>query len=54
MPAEVSQLLNTIETTRERMIFLAAATSFNDHQVVQISTELDNLIIKYLHLTKKQ
>ncbi|WP_075050773.1 aspartyl-phosphate phosphatase Spo0E family protein [Bacillus testis] len=54
MVAEIRQLLQHIETTRERMIFLASSTSITDHQVVQVSTELDNLINRYFILTKKQ
>lgn len=48
------QLLTRIEEYRERMIYLAGYSSIKDSRVVEVSAELDNLIIQYIHLTKKQ
>lgn len=54
MGADVCQLLKNIEITRARMVFLASNSSMMDNQVIQVSTELDDLINKYFILTKKQ
>ncbi|MDQ0220151.1 aspartyl-phosphate phosphatase Spo0E family protein [Peribacillus cavernae] len=48
------QLLRNIEECRERMIHLASYSTMDNHRVVEASTELDQLINQYLHLTKKQ
>lgn len=48
------QLLTRIEEYRERMIHLAGYSSIKDSRVVEVSAELDTLIIQYIHLTKKQ
>ncbi|WP_409305878.1 aspartyl-phosphate phosphatase Spo0E family protein [Peribacillus sp. SCS-155] len=47
-------LLNRIEESRRKMINLASYSSMIDKQVVEASTELDKLIIKYFDLSKKQ
>lgn len=54
MAVDICQLLENIETTRERMVFLASNSSMNDNQVVKVSTELDDLINSYFILIKKQ
>ena len=53
MSVDVGQLLESIESTRERMLFLASNSSINDNQVVQVSIELDDLLNKYFSLTMK-
>ena len=53
MSVDVGQLLESIESTRERMLFLASNSSINDNKVVQVSIELDDLLNKYFSLTMK-
>lgn len=48
------QLLTRIEEYRERMIHMAGYSSIRDNRVVEVSAELDTLIIQYIRLTKKQ
>ncbi|MDQ0270661.1 aspartyl-phosphate phosphatase Spo0E family protein [Cytobacillus purgationiresistens] len=50
---QANELLRDIEVYRSRMIKLASLSSFSNHQVIEASIELDNLINRYNTLTQK-
>ncbi|MGM9924881.1 MAG: Spo0E family sporulation regulatory protein-aspartic acid phosphatase [Bacillus sp. (in: firmicutes)] len=54
MLTSVCQLTEEIEQTRERMIMLASHTSIDNQDVITISMELDQLVNKYIGLTRKK
>ena len=41
------ELLKKIKALREKMITIGMSTSFNDERVIQLSEQLDKLIVKY-------
>ncbi|MGN1401115.1 MAG: aspartyl-phosphate phosphatase Spo0E family protein [Bacillus sp. (in: firmicutes)] len=53
MTYQLVELLENIENKRNMMIFLARSSSMSDQHVIQASTELDDLLNKYLRLTGK-
>ncbi|WP_081707820.1 aspartyl-phosphate phosphatase Spo0E family protein [Bacillus massiliigorillae] len=54
MMKEVCQLQQKIEQTRKKMIILASHTSINHQDVIALSKQLDELIVKYIYLTRKR
>ncbi|ADU28456.1 aspartyl-phosphate phosphatase Spo0E family protein [Evansella cellulosilytica] len=48
------ELLNQIETARDKMNKLSEKMNRTSHEVVEISTHLDDLLIKYQYLSIRE